>query len=50
MGVIIETSGTQMGIWGYFNELGGEMFAPLAFLGMAYASVIAFSIWIVNLE
>ncbi|MBI2079406.1 hypothetical protein HYT84_01465 [Candidatus Micrarchaeota archaeon] len=50
MGILIEFSGTTVGIWTYFTETGSIMPPPLAYLGMAYASVIAFALWISRLE
>lgn len=50
MGVVIEFSGTQLGIWTYFDNIGFAVFPNLAHLGMAYAAAIAFVLWLVKVE
>ncbi|MBI5223712.1 DUF2878 family protein [Candidatus Micrarchaeota archaeon] len=51
MGVIIEFSGTTFGVWTYFDPATKiAILPPLAGLGMAYASVLAFCMWISKLE
>ncbi|MBI5047308.1 hypothetical protein HZC07_06285 [Candidatus Micrarchaeota archaeon] len=50
IGMIIEFFGTTLGAWKYFDPSGGVIQAPLASLGLAYASVIGFCLWISKLE
>lgn len=46
MGMVIEFSGTSLGVWTYFDEAGKPIAVPLLTLSMAYAAVIAFCFWI----
>ena len=50
LGIVIEFSGTSFGIWAYLSELGNVIPAPLAQLGMAYTSVVAFCLWISRVD
>ena len=50
MGVIIEFSGTELGIWNYLDNFGAVVFPNLAHLGMSYAAAIAFVLWLVKVE
>lgn len=49
LGVIIEFSGTTVGIWKYFLN-GLPINPPLLALSMAYCSVIAFGIWLSRID
>ena len=50
MGMLIEFSGTSAGVWTYFSSPGVPMLVPLAALGTAYTSVIAFCMWLSKIE
>jgi hypothetical protein len=50
LGVLIEFSGTNLGIWQYFDEAGMPIAAPLSILGLAYASVVTFVLWLSGLD
>jgi hypothetical protein len=50
LGVLIEFSGTNLGVWQYFDEAGVPIAAPLSMLGLAYASVVAFGLWLGGLD
>jgi hypothetical protein len=50
-GMLIEYLGTSIGVWTYFDPATKTvMIVPLLGLGMAYASVMSFCIWISKLE
>jgi hypothetical protein len=50
-GMLIEYLGTSIGVWTYFDPATKiAMGVPLLGLGMAYASVMSFCIWISKLE
>lgn len=46
VGMIIEFSGTGVGLWTYFDNLGKPIVVPLLYLSMVYASIVAFCSWL----
>ncbi len=50
LGMLIEFSGTSFGIWTYFDQLGLPIPPPLASLGLAYASVLTFALWLSGMD
>lgn len=50
-GILIEFLGTSIGVWTYFDpQTKTALAVPLLGLGMAYASVMSFCLWISKLE
>ena len=50
IGIVIEFSGTSLGVWTYFDGFGGAIPVPLISLGMAYAAVLAFTLWLSKID
>jgi hypothetical protein len=50
LGAVIELLGTSMGIWQYFDASGNPIPAQLPNLALAYASVIAFALWLSGID
>lgn len=45
LGVLIEFLGVTMGVWTYFDAAGQVIRPPYPYLGLSYASIVAFALW-----